>query len=380
MKKFFVRYNIFRAQNEVFLCSYEKFLTGEKILLTSLISFIIVIAVCVIVHEFGHYITAKILGVQVHEFAFGMGPAILQHRNKKNNMLWSWRLFPVGGFCRLAGMHEEDEGETVIAGMGFEEQPAWKRFLILLNGSLFNVLLAVVLMAMFLCGYGVLDMDSTKIGEIMQGFPSEIAGLKAGDEVLSINGEKVSKWREMSEKVRVESLKDENVNFEIKRDGEILSINIKIPDNEEYGRPMLGVSPSHVRYGLIRAFKSSLTYTYRMTAMMLRGFYELITRRQEADVTGPVGIASMSGKAIREGFWDFITFIAIIALNLGILNLFPIPALDGGRILFVLLEMIVRRRLPEKVEYWIHATGFALLISLMVLITFKDVYNLFFTH
>ena len=355
-------------------------------MLTSLIAFIIVIAVCVVVHEYGHYVTAKILGVQVHEFAFGMGPAILQHRNKKTKMLWSWRLFPVGGFCRLAGMNEDEEGEIVIPGMGFDEQPAWKRFLILLNGSLFNVLLAVLLMALFLWGYGVLDMDSTKIGEIMPGFPAEISGLKSGDEILSVNGKKpdedskTSKWRGMSEIIRTESLKDENVIFEIKRGQENLTLKIKIPVNEEYGRPMLGVSPSHVKYGFIKAIKSSLNYTYRMTSMMLRGFYELIARRQEADVTGPVGIASMSGKAMREGFWDFITFIAIIALNLGILNLFPIPALDGGRILFVLLEMIVRRRLPEKVENWIHMAGFALLISLMVLITCKDIYNLFFTN
>ena len=349
-------------------------------MLTSLIAFVIVIAVCVIVHEYGHYITAKILGVQVHEFAFGMGPVICQYRNKKNNMLWSWRLFPVGGFCRLAGMNEEQEGENVIPGKGFDEQSAWKRFLILLNGSLFNILLAVLLMALFLYGHGVLDMDSTKIGEIMPGFPAEKAGLKSGDEVLSVNGTKVFKWREMSEKIRVESLKNENVLFEIKRGGENLTLNLQIPVNQEYGRPMLGVSPSHARYGFIKSVQSSLTYTYRMTSMMLRGFYELIMRHQEADVTGPVGIASMSGKALREGFWDFITFIAIIALNLGILNLFPIPALDGGRILFVLLEMIFRRRIPEKVENYIHIAGFALLISLMILITCKDVYNLFLTH
>jgi len=315
-----------------------------------------------------------------------MGPALLQHRNKKTKMLWSWRLFPVGGFCRLAGMHEDEEGEQVISGMGFDEQPAWKRFFILLNGSLFNILLAVLLMAVFLWGYGVLDMDSTKIGEIMPGFPAEISGLKPGDEILSVNDKKpdenskVSKWRGMSELIKNESLKDENVKFEIKRDEKILTLNIQIPVNQEYGRPMLGVSPSHVRYGFLKALKNSLGYTYKMSSMMLRGLYELFTLRQEADVTGPIGIASMSGKAMREGFWDFITFIAIIALNLGILNLFPIPALDGGRILFVLLEMILRRRLPEKVENYIHTAGFALLISLMILITFKDVYNLFFTN
>ncbi len=348
-------------------------------MLASIIAFIIVIAVCVIVHEYGHYITAKILGVQVHEFAFGMGPAICQHRDK-NNMLWSVRILPIGGFCRLAGMDEEDDGEEVIPGQGFNEQPAWKRFFILLNGSLFNILLAVLLTAIFLYGHGVLDMNHTKIGEIMPGFPSESAGLKAGDEILKVNDINVSKWREMSEKIRDESLKDSNIKLEIKRDQEIINISVNVPVNKEYGRPMLGVSPSYERYGFIQALTSSAGYTYRMSMMMLRGLYELITQKRDADVTGPVGIASMSGRAMRSGLWDFITFIAIIALNLGILNLFPIPALDGGRILFVLLEMIVRRRLPEKVESWIHTAGFVLLISLMILVTCKDVYNLFMTH
>ena len=351
-------------------------------MLASIIAFVIVIAVCVIVHEYGHYITAKILGVQVHEFAFGMGPAILQHRNKRNNMLWSWRLFPVGGFCRLAGMDEDEDGEEVIRGMGFNEQPAWKRFLILLNGSLFNILLAVLLMAAFLYGHGVLDMEHSKIGELMPGFPAESAGLRVGDEILKVNEAQITKWRDISENIRSESEKNpgQNINLEVRRGEEVLKLSLSIPVNKEYGRPMLGVSPSYTRYDLYHAFRSAAGYTYKMTMLMMRGLYDLITGQQEADVTGPVGIASMSGRAMRSGFWDFISFIAIIALNLGILNLFPIPALDGGRLLFVTLEMIVRRKLPERVENWIHTAGFVLLISLMIFITCKDVYNLFFTH
>ncbi|MBQ3402633.1 MAG: RIP metalloprotease RseP [Synergistaceae bacterium] len=348
-------------------------------MLLSIVAFIIVIAVCVVVHEYGHYITARILGVQVHEFAFGMGPVILQHKGR-NNMLWSLRLFPVGGFCRLAGMHEEEDGEAVTPGKGFNEQPAWKRFLILLNGSAFNIILAVLLMALFLWGNGVLDMDSTKIGEILPGFPSEQAGIQPGDEILKVNGSTVTRWREMSEKIRVEATKDSTLTFELRRGDETMTLTVNVPNNETYGRPMLGISPSYIRYGVLQALRSSAGYTYRMTLMMLRGLAELVMGYQEADVTGPVGIASMSGRAMASGFWNFITFIAVIALNLGLLNLFPIPALDGGRILFVLLEMIVRRRLPEKVENWIHTAGFVLLISLMILITCKDVYNLFFTH
>lgn len=349
-------------------------------ILINIISLIILLVICVVVHEFGHYITARLLGVQVHEFALGMGPAIFKHRSKKNNMLWSIRILPLGGFCRLAGMDEDEEGEEVIPGQGFDEQPAWKRFLILLNGSLFNVILAVVLMGLFLWGHGVMNMDSSMIGEIMPNFPAEAAGIQAGDKILKVNGTEVSKWRETSEKIRVEALKDPEVKIEILRGEKNLSFNVNIPVSQTYGRPMLGISPSYSRMGFFEAFYNSLTYTYRMSALMLRGFLDLITGQQEADVTGPVGIASMSGQAMRSGFWDFISFMAIIALNLGILNLFPIPALDGGRLLFVLLEMIVRRRLPNKIENWIHTAGFAVLLFLMVLITFKDVYNIFFTH
>lgn len=113
---------------------------------------------------------------------------------------------------------------------------------------------------------------------------------------------------------------------------------------------------------------------------MLKGVWDWVTQRQEVDVTGPIGIASMSGRAMREGLWSFVTFLALISLNLGLLNLFPIPALDGGRILFVLLEMVFRRRLPERVENWIHMTGFVLLIALMIFVTWQDVYNLFWTR
>ncbi|MBR1671644.1 MAG: site-2 protease family protein [Fretibacterium sp.] len=350
-------------------------------MLTSIIAFIIVIAICVVVHEYGHYITARLLGVQVHEFAFGMGPVVRQHASTRGGarMLWSWRVLPVGGFCRLAGMGEDAEDEVVLPGMGFNEQPAWKRFFILLNGSLFNIILALFLTVFFLCGHGVLDMNSTRIGEIMAGFPAEQAGLQVGDRVTAVSGKPVEHWREMSDALRTEGGKGAPVRLDVLRGERSLTVEIVIPMNGEYGRPMLGVSPSMARYGLLEAARSSVGYTWQMTKLMLRGIADWVLRRQEVDVTGPVGIASMSGRAMREGFWSFLSFLAMISLNLGLLNLFPIPALDGGRILFVLLEMLLRRRLPERVENWIHAAGFAVLISLMIFITCQDVYHLFWT-
>ena len=351
-------------------------------MLTSIIAFVIVIAICVLVHEYGHYITARTLGVQVHEFAFGMGPALRQRESRGpggSRMLWSLRAFPIGGFCRLAGMGEESGDESVLPGMGFNEQPAWKRFFILLDGSLSNVVLALLLTAFFLWGHGVMDMEDTRIGTPMEGFPAESSGLLEGDRIAAVNGKRVSEWREMSDALRDEALKDENVHIEVLRGGQTLSMTVRIPVSAEYGRPMLGVSPALRSYGPLEAVTGAAGYTWQMTRLMVRGILDWILQREEVDVTGPIGIASMSGRAMREGLWSFVTFLALISLNLGLLNLFPIPALDGGRILFVLLEMILRRRLPERVENWIHTAGFVLLIGLMLFITCQDVYNLFWT-
>ncbi|MDR1730694.1 MAG: RIP metalloprotease RseP [Synergistaceae bacterium] len=347
-------------------------------MLVSIVAFVIVIGICVLVHEYGHYITARLLGVQVHEFALGMGPVLKQVRQSgEAPMLWSLRLFPVGGFCRLAGMGEENEGETVLPGRGFNEQPAWKRFFILLNGSLNNIILALILTALFLYGHGVLNMDDTKIGTLLEGYPAAEVGFEAGDRIVAVNGKPVSAWREMSASLR-EAAKQGEVSFSVERDGKTFEIKAVIPVSREQGYPMLGITPALVRYSAMDAIKNAAGYTKDMTRLMLRGIWEWITRQQEVDVTGPIGIASMSGKALREGAWSFVTFLALISLNLGLLNLFPFPALDGGRIIFVFLEMIVGRRLPDKVENFIHMTGFVLLICLMVFVTWQDIYRLFF--
>jgi regulator of sigma E protease len=273
-------------------------------------------------------------------------------------------------------MGEEVENEMVVPGMGFNEQRGWKRFFILLNGSLGNVVLALILTALFLYGHGVLNMNDTKIGTLMEDFPAQKAGFQTGDRILEVNGKSVSEWREMSNNLR-EAAREGDVTFTVERGDQVIQIRVSIPFNEEYGYPMLGVTPALERYTALGAMENATGYIWDMTRLMLQGIRDWILQKQEVDVTGPIGIASMSGKAMREGSWSFITFLALISLNLGLLNLFPFPALDGGRIVFVLLEMLFRRRLPEKVENWIHLTGFVLLISLMIFVTWQDIYRLF---
>ena len=344
-------------------------------MLISLISFIFVIAVCIIVHEVGHYKTAKMLGVQSHEFAIGMGPLLYQRKNSEG-MLWSIRAFPIGGYVRIAGMGEEneEEGEFIKPGMGFNEKPAWKRFLILANGAIMNILLAILLTAFFLYGHGIMDTQSTVIGSIMPGLPAESAGFLPNDRIIKINGEIVEDWRSMTLGIRENALKG-SVNIMFERDGHILEINTDIPIHEETKVPMLGITPSIKSFTLIGAITNSLGYVIEISIEMLKVIGDLITGKAP-DVAGPVGIAAMAGQAARAGTWNLITFLAMISLNLGILNLFPFPALDGGHLFLLIGEMIFRRRLPMKVERYIHFAGFVFLITLIVIVTWFDIAKL----
>ncbi len=342
--------------------------------MVSLLAFLVVIAICVISHEWGHYFTARLMGIQVHEFAFGMGPAVW--KKDCGETTWSVRAFPIGGFVRLAGMDEEKEGEKVDPARTFPVKTPAQRLLVLSGGALVNILLAVLLTALMLWQHGVVDMDSTRIGGLMKGLTAERMGIEPGDEIISVDGETVKTWNELSRSIRALA-PDRQITFRIRREGRVFPIKTSVPVNPEYGVPLLGIRPAIVKYPLYQASFNAFGYSFRMGGDILRGIFEWIFQRRQVDLTGPVGIAGMAGQAARQGWWAFISFLAIINLHLGILNLLPFPALDGGRIIFVLAEMITRRKLPEKWESYIHLAGFLVLIALILLITWKDLVKIF---
>lgn len=314
------------------------------------------------------------MGIQVHEFSFGMGPALWEKRSGET--VWAIRALPVGGFVRLAGMEEEKEGEVVDPERTFPSKKPAQRLLVLSGGALVNILLAVVISALLLWQHGIIDMDSTRIGVLMEGLTAEKIGLETGDEILAVSGEPVRDWGAMSQAIR--SIDPEStVVLDVRREGKIFAIETRIPIDPEYGVPLLGIRPAVVTYPLHAALFKAFGYSFRMGADILRGLFEWIFRRRQVDLTGPVGIAGMAGEAARQGWWSFLSFLAVINLHLGILNLFPFPALDGGRIIFVLAEMVTRRKLPEKWEGYIHLAGFVVLISLILFITWQDLVKIF---
>lgn len=343
--------------------------------MVSIVSFILIIAVCVIVHEYGHYRTAIAMGIQVHEFAFGMGPIIIQKKGKNN--LWSIRLFPIGGFVRLAGMEEDEPQESTITGMGFNEKSPWARLAVLMAGPMANVFLAFLLTATLLAGYGVLDMESPTVGKIMLGYPSEIAGIQVGDRIISVNSESVSDWVSMANAIR-NSERGKPLNLVILRNGKEFTLAVNAEIDPQTGNPMLGIQPARSKYGPIKAVSRSVSYTFHMSVAMIRGIGEWVFGKTQVDVSGPVGIATMAGDAARQGLWAFISFLAIISLNLGVINLFPFPALDGGRIFFVIGEIITGKRLPATVEGYVHFVGFVMLIGMILFITWQDVMKIMY--
>lgn len=347
--------------------------------MTSLISFLIVIAICVISHEGGHFWAARFRDVMIHEFSFGMGPLLWSR--KKGETQYSVRAFPIGGFVKLEG-EDADEEDAAPKPEGYKPERAlnnkkpWERLLIIGAGASVNIALAWILTALYLTGYGVYNMETPKIGNIMDNTPAYTSGLKTGDILKSIDGKSLKTWPDIRKNITDKAKKGDTFEITVDRGGENKNFTIEIPKDKKDGTRLLGVQPSHEKYPIFTSLGMAFNYSWKMSTEILRGLWMALTGQIKADVTGPVGIATMAGDAFREGFWTFIAFLGVINLNLGLLNLLPFPALDGGRMIFILIEMATGRKVPEKIETMIHYAGFIVLLALIVLVTGKDIYRL----
>lgn len=325
----------------------------------------------IIIHEFGHFIAAKILGVRVNEFAVGFGPKLFS--KKIGETVYKANLVPLGGYCAMEG-----EDSSSSDPRAFCNKAAWRRFIIVIMGATFNLILGFVLIA------GVLAPEerftTTKIADFADNAVSEAYGLKKDDEILYVDGRKIFTTYDLS--YSFTNVKNGTVDITVLRDGKKTQLqNVKFDTDEQDGVSYIKVD--FFVYGREKTFLSFISETTRTgasyCAVIWRSLIDLISGKYGISaVSGPVGVTVAIGSVARQSLRNLLPIAALITINLGIFNLLPVPALDGGRLLFILIEMITRKKVPEKYESLVHTVGFILLIGFMLLITAKDIWSLIF--
>lgn len=334
----------------------------------TILACIFVFGILVTVHEFGHFITAKLTGMKVEEFSIGFGPTIYQQQ--EGETLYSLRMLPLGGYNKIAGMDPDDPEDPE---RGFNSKPVSSRMLVILAGSLMNILLPVLIFFGLFLAFGM-DVPENKpvLGQIIEGYPAEQSGLKEGDRILSINGKPVHEWLDIRKNIADSGMQP--IPFEIQRDTEKLTITVTPGVNPETGKPFIGVVSSlkNVRLTPGQAAVASVTATKNIIKNMYASLYHMVTGKTKAEFSGPVGVAKMAGEVAHKGFDRLMQFTAMLSLNLAIINLLPLPALDGGHFLILLIEAVTGHKLGKTAMQNIQKVGVAMILALTIFATFKD--------
>ena len=313
------------------------------------------------VHELGHFIVAKLCGVKVNEFAIGMGPAFF--KKQKGETQYSLRVFPIGGFCAMEGEDEDSDDERA-----FNNQPAWQRALVLAAGSFMNLLTAVVLMIIIAFWVG---QPTTVINEVLDGSPAQQCGLKQGDEITAVNGTDIKEWTDATSIIGAQ--KNSEVTVTVLRDGISLEFRPTAEFDEDEQRSKIGIMPV-MSHNPVEAVSSGMKNTWNMTVMMGTVLKQLFTGDVSVkELSGPVGIVYAVNESAKVGVIYVIYLAAMLSMNLAIMNMLPFPALDGGRLIFLVIRKITGRRVTDEMEGKIHFIGIMLLFALMIYVTWNDI-------
>ena len=346
----------------------------------TLILFIIILGTIVLIHELGHFLFAKIFGVYVYEYSIGMGKKIYSKKPKNSETEYSIRLFPIGGFVRLAGEEGEDGDTEVPEDRKLYKKGFWQRFLIFCMGPGFNMLLAFVTL-FIMCIFFKGSITTLQLADIPKDYPAYQAGLREGDTIIAVENEKVSTWTQA--RLKISTVKEgKNINFKVKKEnGEIKNILVspkKEKDKQGNITYVYGVTSKIIhKSGLIGSIEYAFIETKNIILSMGTTIKYLFTGNLGVnDLSGPVGIYEVVDSQAKYGISNLLYLMAYLSINVGVINLIPFPAFDGGHILFLIIEKIRRKPLSPNVEATITGIGFICLILLMIYVTCHDVLNL----
>lgn len=344
----------------------------------SIITFILMLGILVFVHEFGHFITAKKSGVHIYEFAIGMGP-LIKTIEGKDGIKYSIRALPIGGFVQMAGeVYEDDETKKIPKDKFLCNKPWYQRLIILCAGVFNNFVLAIVLLFFLALTNDVVRVVPV-IDEITKDTPAEKAGLKSGDRIVEVEGTKASSWDKV---ILLLSLDEDKEKYDlvIERDGKEKEVTVKleVKENKDGTKSkVLGVTMGSNGRGFTNSLRYAFEKFYATLDQMAYTVGGLFTGKVSINaLSGPVGIFEVVDKQRKQGLSEIIYLTAYLSINLGLMNILPIPALDGGHVLFVLVELITRKKVNAKVEGIATTVFFFLLMALMLYVTIHDIIRL----
>ena len=361
------------------------------------VPFLILLGVLVFVHEFGHFIVARMTGVSVSAFSIGFGKELWSVTDKKGTV-WKISAIPLGGYCQFLGDADESSSTSEVDLSKYSEeekkhlfatQKPLKKLAISIAGPLFNYLFAFVTFFGLFYFVGSYDIPPV-VSEVIEDSPAQKAGIMKGDRLVEINGKQISDWSDINKEV---SIAIEQVDLKIKRGEENISVTVPLVSmdyaydetEKPIKRKMIGIKGEAKQFKVVKdnfnfteSLRKSAEEVYNVTDMTLRGVWQMIIgERSGEDVGGIIRIAEMSGDISRtRGLLDFLYFMALLSINLGLINLFPIPLLDGGHVVIYLLEMISRRELNAKVRDCLFKIGLGFILFLMVFATWNDIKHL----
>ena len=354
----------------------EGVMSVVNVVLYNIVIPLLILSFLIFIHELGHYLAARLMKAEVKEFAIGMGPKIFSVR--KNRINYSIRAIPIGGAVTMVGEDEQADSDNALY-----KKPVWKRFIILFAGSFMNLLLGFIIMAVI-----VSNAQGFRSTVIARFDATATSGkiLAEGDEILKINGKRINIYYDLLYAVLREG--GDPVDITVLRDDKkIVLTNVRFPTETDSGITFGMVDFSTEVYG--KSVPTVIKYTFYQSLstidMVWSSFYDLITGKYGLDaVSGPVGVTQTIGNSAKEvaekkegaNISEFLFLIALITMNLGVVNLLPLPALDGGRIVFLLIELVRRKPVKPEYEGYVHLAGFAVLILFIIFVTYKDIVKL----
>lgn len=332
---------------------------------------VLVLGLLIFIHELGHFIAAKAFKIKVNEFALGMGPAILKKQGKET--LYSLRLFPIGGFCQLEGEDSDTPVQEIPEG-SMQSKPVWQRMIVVTAGALMNLILGILITAILVVAQPI---PSLTVGEFAENAETARSGLQIGDKIIAIDGKKVGSYTDFVTELS-RAYNRNTIPLTVLREGAEKELIVTFPTqaiDEDLSCPVLDFRVYREEKNVLTVLKYTVKNSCAYVTMMYESLADMITGRVSLKyVSGPIGMSGMISDAVSNGWTSIASLIALISINLAVMNMLPLPALDGGRFLFMLIELIRGKPVSVKYEAAIHAIGFVLLMLLTLVIAFKDIF------